>query len=104
MNFAFSEEQEELRNTVRQFLEDKSPETEVRRLMETDRRLRPRGVDADGRAARPAGPGHPRGVRRVRASRYVELIVVLEEMGRALLCAPYFSTVVLAANTLLHVG
>ena len=27
---------------------------------------------------------------------------MLEEMGRALLCAPYFSTVVLAANTLLH--
>jgi alkylation response protein AidB-like acyl-CoA dehydrogenase len=35
---------------------------------------------------------------------YVELTVVLEEMGRALLCAPYFSTVVLAANTLLHSG
>ena len=35
MNFAFSEEQEELRRTVRQFLEAKSPETEVRRLMET---------------------------------------------------------------------
>src|SRR5262245_23885851 len=35
---------------------------------------------------------------------YVELIVVLEEMGRRLLCAPYFSTVVLAANTLLHSG
>ena len=35
---------------------------------------------------------------------YVELIVVLEEMGRRLLCAPYFSTVVLAANTLLHAG
>ena len=35
---------------------------------------------------------------------YVELIVVLEEMGRALLCAPYFSTVALAANTLLHSG
>ena len=33
---------------------------------------------------------------------FVELGVVLEEMGRALLCAPYFSTVVLAANTLLH--
>ena len=32
MNFAFSEEQEELRNSVRRFLEDKSPETEVRRL------------------------------------------------------------------------
>ena len=35
MNFAFSEEQEELRRAVRQFLEAKSPETEVRRLMET---------------------------------------------------------------------
>jgi alkylation response protein AidB-like acyl-CoA dehydrogenase len=35
---------------------------------------------------------------------YVELIVVLEEMGRSLLCAPYFSTVVLAANTLIHSG
>jgi alkylation response protein AidB-like acyl-CoA dehydrogenase len=33
---------------------------------------------------------------------YIELIVVLEEMGRALLCAPYFSSVVLAANTLMH--
>ena len=35
---------------------------------------------------------------------YVELIVVLEEMGRALLCAPYFSTVALAANALLASG
>ena len=35
MNFAFSEEQEELRRTVRQFLEAKSPSSEVRRLMET---------------------------------------------------------------------
>src|SRR5271155_2882801 len=35
MNFAFSEEQDELRSSVRRFLEDKSPEVEVRRLMET---------------------------------------------------------------------
>ena len=35
---------------------------------------------------------------------YVELIVVLEEMGRSLLCAPFFSSVVLAANTLIHSG
>jgi alkylation response protein AidB-like acyl-CoA dehydrogenase len=32
---------------------------------------------------------------------FVELGVVLEEMGRALLCAPFFSSVVLAANALL---
>ena len=35
---------------------------------------------------------------------FVELGVVLEEMGRALLCAPYFSTVVLAAQALIHSG
>ncbi len=35
MNFAFSEEQEELRRSVRRFLQEKSPSTEVRRLMET---------------------------------------------------------------------
>src|SRR6202034_614533 len=35
---------------------------------------------------------------------YVELIVVLEEMGAALLCAPFFSTVALAANALLTSG
>ncbi len=35
---------------------------------------------------------------------FVELGIVLEEMGRALLCAPFFSTAVLAANTLIHSG
>ena len=35
---------------------------------------------------------------------YVELIVVLEEMGAALLCAPFFSTVALATNALLTSG
>jgi alkylation response protein AidB-like acyl-CoA dehydrogenase len=34
----------------------------------------------------------------------VELLVVLEEMGAALLCAPFFSSVALAANALLTSG
>jgi alkylation response protein AidB-like acyl-CoA dehydrogenase len=34
----------------------------------------------------------------------VELGIVLEEMGRALLCAPYLSTAVLAVQTLLEAG
>lgn len=34
----------------------------------------------------------------------VELCVVMEELGRALLCAPYFSTAVLAANAILNAG
>ena len=36
MNFAFSPEQEEFRQSLRRFLADKSPAAEVRRLMETD--------------------------------------------------------------------
>ena len=34
----------------------------------------------------------------------VELCIVTEELGRALLCAPYFSTAVLAANAILSAG
>ena len=34
----------------------------------------------------------------------VELCIVTEELGRALLCAPYFSTTVLAANAVLNAG
>jgi alkylation response protein AidB-like acyl-CoA dehydrogenase len=33
---------------------------------------------------------------------YAELCVVAEEMGRALLCAPFLSTAVMATNALLH--
>jgi alkylation response protein AidB-like acyl-CoA dehydrogenase len=33
-----------------------------------------------------------------------ELVLVLEEMGRALLCAPFFATVALATNALLATG
>ncbi|HEY2303666.1 MAG TPA: acyl-CoA dehydrogenase family protein [Acidimicrobiales bacterium] len=103
MNFAFSEEQEELRKSVRRFLEDKSSETEVRRLMETDEGYDPavwtqmaQQLGLQGLAIPEEFGGSGYG--------YVELIVVLEEMGRALLCAPYFSTVALAANALLVSG
>ncbi|NCV87076.1 MAG: acyl-CoA dehydrogenase family protein, partial [Oxalobacteraceae bacterium] len=103
MNFAFSEEQEELRKTVRAFLEAKSSEEAVRHQMETDQ-----GYDA----AVWSQMGEQMGLQGLHIPEeyggsgysYVELGVVLEEMGRALLCAPYFSTVVLAANTLLHSG
>src|SRR5579864_679732 len=103
VNFAFSEEQEELRKSVRRFLDDKSPETEVRRLMETTEGYDPAvwsqmaqqlGLQGLAIPEEYGGSGYS----------YVELIVVLEEMGRALLCAPYFSTVGLAANALLTSG
>jgi alkylation response protein AidB-like acyl-CoA dehydrogenase len=103
MNFAFSEEQEELRNIVRQFLEAKSPESAVREQMDTERGFDP---DVWSQMAEQLGlqslivPEEFGG----QGFGYVELIVVLEEMGRALLCAPFFSTVVLATNTLLVAG
>ena len=103
MNFAFSEEQEELRRSVRRFLDDKSPESEVRRLMETPEGYDPAvwrqmgeqlGLQGLAVPEEYGGSGYT----------YVELVVVFEEMGRALLPAPYFSTVALAANALLSSG
>jgi alkylation response protein AidB-like acyl-CoA dehydrogenase len=103
MNFAFSEEQEELRRTVRAFLDQKSPETEVRRLMETEEGYDPAVWKQMGEQLGLQGLIIPEDFGGSGYT-YVELGVVLEEMGRALLCAPYFSTVVLAANTLIHSG
>ncbi len=103
MNFAFSEEQEELRNIVRQFLEAKSPEAAVREQMDTERGYDPEvwsqmaeqlGLQSLIIPEEFGGQGFG----------YVELTVVLEEMGRSLVCAPYFSSVVLAANTVLQSG
>ena len=103
MNFAFSEEQEELRRSVRRFLEDKSPETEVRRLMETTEGYDPAVWTQMAQQLGLQGLTIPEEYGGSGFS-YVELIVVLEEMGRALLCAPYYATVGLAANALLASG
>jgi alkylation response protein AidB-like acyl-CoA dehydrogenase len=99
MDFSFTAEHEELRQTVRRFLERESPEAAVRALMESERgydeRAWPRlakelGIvglivpEANGGAG--LGP--------------VELAIVMEEMGRVLFCAPYLSTAVLATLAL----
>ncbi len=103
MNFAFSDEQDELRASVRRFLAEKSPETEVRRLMDTEEGYDPAvwsqmadqlGLQSLTIPEEFGGSGFT----------YVELLVVLEEMGAALLCAPFFSSVALAANALLTSG
>jgi alkylation response protein AidB-like acyl-CoA dehydrogenase len=103
MNFAFSDEQEELRTAVRRFLAEKSPETEVRRLMDTTEGYDPAvwsqmadqlGLQSLTIPEEFGGSGFT----------YVELLVVLEEMGAALLCAPFFSSVALGANALLTSG
>ena len=103
MNFAFTEEQEQLRATVRAFLAEKSPETAVRAQMETVRGYDPAVWEQMGSQLGLMGlqiPERHGGT----GFTFVELGIVLEEMGRALVCAPYFSSVVLAANTLLASG
>ncbi len=103
MNFAFTDEQEELRKTVRAFLDSKSPESAVREQMETEQgydeavwsqMAEQMGLQGLHIPEEFGGSGFS----------YIELGIVLEEMGRSLLCAPFFSTVVLAANTLLQSG
>jgi len=103
MNFAFTDEQEELRKTVRSFLENKSSEEAVRELMETEDGYDPAVWSQMGEQMGLQGLSIPE---EYGGSGYgfVELGIVLEEMGRALLCAPFFSTAVLAANTLLQSG
>jgi alkylation response protein AidB-like acyl-CoA dehydrogenase len=103
MNFAFTEEQEELRKTVRAFLDSKSPETAVREQMETEKGFDPAVWSQMGEQMGLQGLSIPEEFGGSGYS-FIEQGVVLEEMGRALLCAPYFSTVVLAANTLLLSG
>ncbi len=103
MNFAFSEEQEELRRAVRQFLESKSPETEVRRLMETTEGFDPAVWKQMGQELMLQGLAIPEEYGG-QGFTFIELGIVLEEMGRVLLCAPYFSSVVLAAGAILAVG
>jgi len=100
-DFSFTDEHDELRATIRQFLADKSSEQDVREQMATetgwDRAVWAQMAEEMGLAGLiipesfgGAGVG------------YVELLVVMEEMGRALLCSPFLSTAVLASNAVLE--
>jgi alkylation response protein AidB-like acyl-CoA dehydrogenase len=103
MDFAVPDEREQLRHAVRRFLDAKSPPTEIRRLMETTE-----GYDRAVWAQMAAELGL-QGIQIPEAYggqgyTFVELAVVLEEMGRVLLCAPFLSSVCLAANAILNAG
>jgi len=103
MHFAFTDEQTQFRAVVRRFLQTRAPVTDVRRDMATDagysRALWPQLHDELGLIGlqvpeRYGGQGFG----------FVELGIAQEELGRALLCAPYFSSSVLACQTLLNVA
>ncbi|MEY2417890.1 MAG: hypothetical protein QOG90_570 [Actinomycetota bacterium] len=102
MNFAFTEEQDELRNSVRKFMEQKSPSATVRELMETTDGYDKAVWDQMGNQLGLQGLAIPEEFGGSGYS-FIELGIVLEEMGRALLCAPFFSGV-LAQTALLQSG
>jgi alkylation response protein AidB-like acyl-CoA dehydrogenase len=103
VKFAFSAEQEELKRTIRRFAEEKSPSNEVRRLMETEQgydeavwKQMAQELGLQGLHIPEAYGGQ--------GFSFVELGIVLEETGRALMCAPFFSTVCLGASAILNAG
>jgi alkylation response protein AidB-like acyl-CoA dehydrogenase len=100
VKIAFTPEHEEWRKSVRAFVQEKSPDKEVRRLMATDDGFDPevwsQMADQVGFQA-VAVPEEYGGL----GFGFVELGIVFEEMGRALMCAPLLSTAVLAVGALL---
>jgi alkylation response protein AidB-like acyl-CoA dehydrogenase len=102
MNFGFNDEQEPLRSTDRKFFENECPSETVRRLMDT-----PEGMSPElwsklaeqgwlGLVFPEAYDGMGLGI--------VDLTVLMEEMGRAVVPGPYFSTVLLGGLAILEAG
>jgi alkylation response protein AidB-like acyl-CoA dehydrogenase len=101
MNFGFSEEQDLLRTTARDFLADCAPMTRVREVMAGDGQA---AHEIWRRMADLGWPGlaFPEGVGGAGMS-MIELCVVLEELGRSLAPVPFLPTV-LAGMAVLEAG
>jgi alkylation response protein AidB-like acyl-CoA dehydrogenase len=103
MDFAFTEEQEELRSTARGFLAEHSGSEQVRQAMESELGYDPQVWKQIGTELGWTSVTIPEAYGGLGLS-YVELIALMEVMGESLLCAPFFSSVCLAANALLVGG
>lgn len=103
MEFAFTEEQQMIRDTAAGFLAEVSTSEAIRAAMATEQ-----GFDADlwQRICSEMYwqaihlPEEVGGM----GLGYVEVVAMMEQMGRYLLCSPFFSTVCLGANALLVAG
>jgi alkylation response protein AidB-like acyl-CoA dehydrogenase len=98
----FTDEQEELRDSARRFLAEKSSSAVVRELMATDvgfdqatwKQMAELGWLGIAIPERYGGLGYG----------FVELFVLLEEMGRRLLPAPFLSSIVFGATVIGEAG
>ena len=102
MDFSLSEEQEMLRKSARDFLADKCPKSYVKQ-METDEKgyssllwKEMAGLGWQGLALPEKYGGS--------GMKLLDLAILQEEMGRACLPGPFFSTVILGAMTILDAG
>jgi alkylation response protein AidB-like acyl-CoA dehydrogenase len=103
VKFSFSNEQEEFRSNLRRLLADRSSTGEVRRLMETDEGYEREGWRAINSALGLTAIRIPEAYGGYGLS-FGDQGIVLEEAGRALLCAPFFATAVLAAGAVINAG
>ena len=103
MEFSFSEDQNELRRTARRFLEAASSEAHVRSAMETERGYDPATWAQLSEELAWTALTIPEEYGGLGLS-YLDLHPLMEEIGRALLCAPFLSTVGLGANALMIGG
>lgn len=99
MAFSFTDDQEQFRDIVARFCRDKSPTKKIRELMDTEL-----GFDADVWQQMCMEVGltgiHIEENKGGSGFGAVELAIVMEEFGRSLMCAPYFSSAVLAATAI----
>ncbi len=103
MEFAFTDEQAMIRETAAAFLAEVSDSAAVRQAMATEQ-----GYD-EALWQRICQEMYWQGIHVPEscgglALGYVELVATFEQMGRYLLCSPFFSTVGLVANALLVCG
>jgi alkylation response protein AidB-like acyl-CoA dehydrogenase len=102
MNLALSEEQEMLRKMARDFLTDKLPKTVVKEIEQSEAGYSPElwqemaGLGWMGLALPEKYGGS--------GMSFLDLAILLEEMGRACLPGPYFSSVILGGLAIADVG
>ena len=103
MEFSFSEDQDELRRAARRFLEVGSSEERVRSAMETEQGYDTVTWEQLSEELAWTALTIPQEYGGLGMS-HLDLHPLMEEMGRALLCSPFFSTVCLGANAILLAG
>jgi alkylation response protein AidB-like acyl-CoA dehydrogenase len=102
MNFGFNEEQELLRSTARKFFENECPSAAVRALMDSAEAMTP---ELWTKLAEQGWLGliYPEAYDGMGLG-LVDLVVLMEEMGRAVVPGPYFSAVLLGGQAILEAG